>query len=172
MRCYYTIILLYCYKIILEVFVIKYLKTHDDRCVGCQNCLAACSKAYAKEENPAKARIQLINKGQSRFRLIVCDQECRKCVLECPVQAIQVNSQGVVTIDKNLCVGCLACVAVCPVGAMCFYPGESLPFKCIACGICVKTCFKDALEIAEKPESEASKFPFENAAKVNYKRGK
>ncbi|TFG83441.1 MAG: 4Fe-4S dicluster domain-containing protein [Spirochaetales bacterium] len=141
----------------------KYLKLHDDKCVGCMNCVATCSRMYFKEENPAKSRIQVLGLGAGKFHLVACDQECRKCVAECPTQAITVNSQGVVMINKGLCVGCLACVAVCPIEAMRFFPGDSTPFKCIACGSCVKTCPKEALEIAEKEDSPASRFPFEVA---------
>ncbi|PKL24161.1 MAG: aldehyde:ferredoxin oxidoreductase [Spirochaetae bacterium HGW-Spirochaetae-3] len=144
--------------------MIKYLKLDDQKCVGCMSCATACSLAYAKEDNPAKARIQVNGLGNGRFHLVACDQECRRCVAECPVQAITVNKQGVVMIDKKLCVGCLACVAVCPTEAMRFYPAESTPFKCVACGICVKACPKGALEIAEKEDSPASRFPFEAAA--------
>jgi Fe-S-cluster-containing dehydrogenase component len=118
---------------------------------------------YFKEDNPARSRIQVLGLGAGKFHLVACDQECRKCVAECPTQAITVNSQGVVMINKSLCVGCLACVAVCPIEAMRFFPGESTPFKCVACGACVKTCPKDALEIAEKEDSPASRFPFEVA---------
>lgn len=143
--------------------MIKYLKLHDDKCVGCMNCVATCSRMYFKEENPAKSRIQVLGLGAGKFHLVACDQECRKCVAECPTQAITVNSQGVVMINKGLCVGCLACVAVCPIEAMRFFPGDSTPFKCIACGSCVKTCPKEALEIAEKEDSPASRFPFEVA---------
>ena len=143
--------------------MIKYLKLHDDKCVGCLNCTATCSRMYFKEDNPARSRIQVLGLGAGKFHLAACDQECRKCVAECPTQAITVNSQGVVMINKSLCVGCLACVAVCPIEAMRFFPGESTPFKCIACGACVKTCPKDALELAEKEDSPASRFPFEVA---------
>lgn len=143
--------------------MIKYLKLHDDKCVGCLNCTATCSRMYFKEDNPARSRIQVLGLGGGKFHLAACDQECRKCVAECPTQAITVNSQGVVMINKGLCVGCLACVAVCPIEAMRFFPGESTPFKCIACGACVKTCPKEALEIAEKEDSPASRFPFEVA---------
>jgi len=146
--------------------VIKYLKMDDAKCVGCLACVSACSKAYAKEENPAKSRIQVLGLGGGRYHLVTCDQECRKCVGECPVQAITVNAQGVVMIDRKLCVGCLACVAVCPIDAMRFYPGELTPFKCIACGICVKSCPTGALEIAEKDDSPASRQPFESASLV------
>lgn len=137
--------------------MIKYLKTHDEKCVGCMNCTAVCSKLYFKEENPAKSDIQVLELGAGKFHLVACDQECRKCVAECPTQAITVSKTGVVMVNKGLCVGCLACVAVCPIGAMRYYPGEKHPFKCVACGACAKKCPKEALEVAEKEESPASR---------------
>jgi carbon-monoxide dehydrogenase iron sulfur subunit len=146
--------------------VIKYLKMHDDKCVGCMTCTSACSRLYYKEDNPAKSRIQVNGIGKGSFHLVACDQECRRCVAECPTQAITVARSGVVLIDKRLCVGCLACVAVCPIDAMRFYPGDSAPFKCIACGACARSCPKQALELAEKNASPASRFPFEAAAAV------
>jgi anaerobic carbon-monoxide dehydrogenase iron sulfur subunit len=132
--------------------LIRYLKTNDEKCVGCMTCASVCSKLYAKEDNPAKSRIVVNETGANAFHLIACDQECRRCVAECPTQAIAVAKTGVVMIDKKLCVGCLACVAVCPTGAMRFFPGEKNPFKCVACGACAKACPKGALEIASKDE--------------------
>jgi Fe-S-cluster-containing hydrogenase component 2 len=132
--------------------VIKYLKSIDEKCVGCMTCASVCSKLYAKDDNPAKSRIVVNEVGANSFHLVACDQECRKCVAECPTQAISIAKTGVVLIDKKLCVGCLACVAVCPIGAMRFYPGEKNPFKCIACGACARACPKGALEIASKEE--------------------
>jgi anaerobic carbon-monoxide dehydrogenase iron sulfur subunit len=137
--------------------VIKYLKTMDEKCVGCLSCSSACSTMYFKEDNPAKSRIQVNAAGEGSFHLIACDQECRKCVQECPTQALFVSKTGVVVLDKTLCVGCLACVAVCPIGALRFFPGDKQPFKCIACGACVKKCPKEAIVIAEKEESSASR---------------
>ncbi|HON88127.1 MAG TPA: 4Fe-4S binding protein [Spirochaetia bacterium] len=137
--------------------MIKYLKLHHDKCIGCMTCTSTCSKMYYKEENPAKSRIVVQEQGIGKYHLVACDQECRKCVEECPTQAITVNAQGVVMINSKLCVGCLACVAVCPINAMRYFPGQSTPFKCIACGACAKTCPADALEIAEKEESPQAK---------------
>jgi Fe-S-cluster-containing dehydrogenase component len=141
--------------------LIKYLKTDDSRCVGCMNCTATCSKKYFKQDNPALSCIAVHGLGKGAFHLVACDQECRICVVECPTKAISVARAGIVVINKGLCVGCLACVAVCPIEAMMWYPGGNSPFKCIACGDCVETCPKEALAIAEKVESSASRFPFE-----------
>lgn len=134
--------------------MIKYLKTDDGKCVGCMGCAAACSKLYFHEENPAKSDIQVQDLGGGKFHLLVCGQDCRKCVAECPTEALSVRLNGVVALDKSLCVGCLACVAICPTGAMRYYPGLKQPFKCVACGACVKACPRGALELSEKEEAK------------------
>ena len=146
--------------------MIRYLKTDDEKCVGCMTCTAVCSKLFFKEDNPAKSSIQVLGLGAGKFHLVACDQECRKCVAECPTQAITVAKTGAVLVNKSLCVGCLACVAVCPTDAMRFFPGMKSPFKCTACGSCVPHCPKGALEIAEKDESPASRLWAEAIARV------
>ncbi len=135
--------------------MIRYLKTDDAKCVGCMTCTSVCSKLYFKEENPAKSTIMVNEVGSGSFHLVACDQECRACLRECPVKAISVNKNGIVVIDKKLCVGCLACVAVCPTGAMRWYPGNPTPFKCISCGACARACPKAALEVTTKEPTPA-----------------
>lgn len=130
--------------------MIKLLSTDDKKCVGCMTCTSVCSKLYFKEDNPAKSCIQVQDASKGVFHLVVCDQECMACVRECPTRAISRNKAGAIVIDKKKCVGCLACVAVCPIGAMRWFPGALLPFKCIACGVCAKACPKDALKIETK----------------------
>jgi Fe-S-cluster-containing dehydrogenase component len=135
--------------------VIKYLKTIDEKCVGCMTCVSVCSKLYFKEENPAKSRIVVNDMSKGAFHLTACDQECMACVRECPTQAVTRNKAGVIVIDAKKCVGCLACVAACPIGAMRWYPQMGVPFKCVSCGACAKACPTQALEIATKEEAGA-----------------
>jgi Ni,Fe-hydrogenase III small subunit/NAD-dependent dihydropyrimidine dehydrogenase PreA subunit len=47
--------------------------------------------------------------------------QCRRCVEACPTQAITVTEDelgGVVALDRGRCIGCSACLAVCPSGTL------------------------------------------------------
>ena len=130
----------------------KKLKTSSEKCIGCEKCMMVCSKLYFKKEEPmlSAIRVQAGAAGNDAgFTLSVCDQ-CQRCVQECPVLALTVSKQGVVMLNKSLCINCLACVAACPSGVMRLHRDVLTPFKCIACDACVKECPTDALEIVNE----------------------
>ena len=43
---------------------------------------------------------------------------CGTCVAICPVEAIKFDESGKAVIDKNICIHCGACAASCPVEAI------------------------------------------------------
>jgi len=43
---------------------------------------------------------------------------CGTCVAMCPVQAIQIGADGKAYINKDLCIRCHTCESVCPVNAI------------------------------------------------------
>ena len=131
---------------------VKRLASDSSKCIGCGACMTVCSTLFFKVDDPARSCISVIP-SDSGSKITVCDQTCRLCVAECPVQALTVSSQGVVMLDRKLCVGCLACVAVCPIAAMRHYPGSANPFKCIACGACARKCPTGAIGIAVEERS-------------------
>ncbi|MDP2173039.1 MAG: 4Fe-4S binding protein [Candidatus Cloacimonadaceae bacterium] len=47
-----------------------------------------------------------------------------------------------VTIDKEACIGCGACVDICPVSALLMEDGKAVVDEdtCIDCGACIGTC--------------------------------
>jgi anaerobic carbon-monoxide dehydrogenase iron sulfur subunit len=125
---------------------LKRLGFDDSKCNGCGECMTACSTTFFKVDDRTRSAIQ-VDRCEGGWHITVCDQHCRLCVDECAAKALSVSRQGVVTLDKKVCVGCLACVAVCPINAMRFVPGLLSPFKCNVCGACVKKCPTGAIGI-------------------------
>jgi carbon-monoxide dehydrogenase iron sulfur subunit len=125
----------------------KYLKTHDEKCIGCNTCVLVCSRLFFKEDDPGKSCIQVFPLPEpDSFRLSVCNQ-CGTCVEVCPTDALSINKQGVVMLNKKLCSGCYVCVDNCPTKNMRTYSEGVIPFKCTACGACARECPAEALEI-------------------------
>lgn len=53
-------------------------------------------------------------------------------------------------VNKDKCIGCGSCEAVCPVGAIKVTDGKAYADeKCIACGACAGTCPVQCIEIKE-----------------------
>ena len=127
---------------------VKILKFHAEKCKGCLECEKACSKVHFKtDEGGEKSAIRII-KQNGKFKMHVCDQR-GLCLDMCPVGALTRRKNGIVWLDKEICIGCQACVGFCPIGAMRKSDARIEPFKCISCGACVRACPEKALELVE-----------------------
>lgn len=59
-------------------------------------------------------------------------------------------------INKDECIGCEACVEVCPFGALSMVDGVAeVDDTCTACGACLDVCPVDALSLPERPAAAA-----------------
>jgi Fe-S-cluster-containing hydrogenase component 2 len=127
---------------------VKILKFHPEKCDGELSCEKACSQVHFKtDEGGDKSAIRIIKDGNS-FKMHVCDHR-GLCLDMCPVGALTRKKNGTVILNKELCIGCQACVAFCPIGAMRKSDVRVEPFKCISCGSCVRACPNGALELVE-----------------------
>lgn len=92
------------------------------RCNNCGKCRQACRSANNLSEN--SGRISILSRSrptiapfsQSVFLPSLCNQ-CTDppCVRICPTKAsMQDQASGIVSVDRQLCVGCRACMTVCP----------------------------------------------------------
>ena len=88
------------------------------------------------------------------------------CVKQCQYGAISIQN-GVAVVDEDLCVGCMACAAVCPRGLItAVEPGPNVVIACnsmakgavttrgctvgcVGCSLCKKICPKDAITITK-----------------------
>jgi carbon-monoxide dehydrogenase iron sulfur subunit len=133
----------------------KVLVFKPELCEGQRACEGTCSQTWFKEVNPNKSAIRISESSDASgcFQAKTCTQ-CGKCMDVCPTMAISRDRRGIVRIDKDLCVGCLACVGFCPYGAMFVQPDNLLPFKCVVNGSCVKTCPTGALSVEDLADAE------------------
>ena len=102
---------------------------------------------FKTKDGGDKSAIKIIKK-KSGYQMHVCDQR-GLCIDMCPVGALTRRKNGVVWLDKDICVGCQACVGFCPIEGMKKSDERIEPFKCISCGACVRACSEEALELVE-----------------------
>jgi ferredoxin len=113
-------------------------------------CEAACALKVFKCEDPSRAALHIMALENATGMAVICDQ-CGDCAVVCPADALKRNKQGVVMLSKKMCVACYTCIGFCEKNAFERNPEWLEPYKCTACGICVKACPLSALEIAEAP---------------------
>jgi molybdopterin-containing oxidoreductase family iron-sulfur binding subunit len=105
------------------------------RCIGCYGCEIFCKSENATPPGMTWSRVLFYESGTyptvSRMPLPVLCMHCETpfCVDVCPTGASIKRPDGIVTVDGNLCTGCLNCLLACPYGARCLYPeeGENFP---------------------------------------------
>lgn len=133
-------------------------------CIGCRICANACALVHNGVTNP---RLGAITIRQNLFECYEFQELCRHCqdapcVDACMVGCMQKDPKtGVVTNDRERCVGCWMCVMVCPYGGVKRDVVNRVAIKCDQCRdrerpVCVEVCPTGALvfEIREDAPEE------------------
>jgi tetrathionate reductase subunit B len=97
---------------------------------GCDACVNACTKEHGlteKVRDEVKPRwirkVGLRDKQTGKeYSLPVMCQHCEKppCVDVCPTEASFKRADGIVLVDKHICIGCRYCMMACPYKARSF----------------------------------------------------
>jgi formate dehydrogenase iron-sulfur subunit len=153
------------------------------RCTACRGCQAACknwnqlpaveTQFTGSYENPPEfqpttwTRVTFnedSSNGQVKWHF--AKKQCMHCtdaacLSICPAQAIYHTPLGTVRIDQEKCVGCGACVGVCPFGVPRVDPNTKKSRKCTMCyerltndkkPACVTACPTGALSFGDRDE--------------------
>jgi DMSO reductase iron-sulfur subunit len=148
-------------------------------CIGCLACIVACQDQndFVAGDTVAFRHMTKHEAGahpdaRIAFLSLSC-QHCgdAPCLMVCPMQAISRRPEdGIILVDRNLCVGCHSCELACPFGAPKF-PEDGKMAKCDLCHIrrdrgmkpaCVRVCPTLALDygpieqLSEKKAETAS----------------
>lgn len=104
-------------------------------CIGCRKCAEACHQEnnHDRPSNNSYIRVFEMKKGGidfgkgdatydhpvprgDRYYMPVQCQQCESppCVTACPIEATWQESDGIVVVDYNWCIGCRYCEAACP----------------------------------------------------------
>lgn len=104
-------------------------------CIGCRRCAEACHEENNHDRATNNSYIRVLEMDQGSFDLeqgnatydhevpapgkyylpVQCQQcDDPPCVDVCPVQATWKESDGIVVVDYNWCIGCRYCEAACP----------------------------------------------------------
>lgn len=115
----------------------KILRAFKALCTGCRLCEIVCSLSHAGKVNPYLARVKVVHgtSGHSSFPIICRHCKNAPCKASCPVPGAMVTDDktGIVSINDDHCIQCLACVDACPFGAIQVGPDKEI-LKCDLCG--------------------------------------
>ncbi|HMM05446.1 MAG TPA: 4Fe-4S binding protein [Clostridiales bacterium] len=142
----------------------KRVYVNEEWCLGCHLCEYYCAFANSGLADMVKAlkgkkiRPNIRVEGDAGISFAVSCRHCSDalCVSGCLTGAMSVKD-GVISIDKERCIGCLTCVALCPYGAV-MPSDDGVVQKCELCTnhggepVCVKNCPNHAIVYVEEAE--------------------
>lgn len=101
-----------------------------EKCTGCQTCTVACK--VERGLGPTIQLVTVVEKESGKYpdvKRIYIPKRCMNCkdplcINVCPSGATEQQDDGIVTIDKDKCIGCRYCLMACPYDARVFYAIE------------------------------------------------
>jgi Fe-S-cluster-containing dehydrogenase component len=123
------------------------------RCIGCHACTVACKSENEVPIGDFRTWVKYTEVGafpavKRHFAVLRCNQcTAAPCVTICPVTALDKRKDGIVDLDKDVCIGCKACMQACPYDALYLNEDTGGAEKCHFCAHRVEQGLKPACEV-------------------------
>ncbi|MCA8950200.1 MAG: polysulfide reductase NrfD [Planctomycetes bacterium] len=123
------------------------------RCIGCHACTVACKSENEVPLGDFRTWVKYTEVGafpavRRHFAVLRCNQcTAAPCVTICPVTALDKRPDGIVDLDKDVCIGCKACMQACPYDALYLNEDTGGAEKCHFCAHRVEQGLKPACEV-------------------------
>ena len=156
---------------------------NNETCIGCHACSTACKSENEVPLGVHRTWVKSVETGtypnvSRHFQVTRCNHCANPpCVRICPVTAMYQRDDGIVEFDKDVCIGCKACLQACPYDAIYVDPDTGTAAKCHYCAhrtdiglepACVVVCPEHAIVAGDldDPESEISSLIAHNKVTV------
>jgi anaerobic carbon-monoxide dehydrogenase iron sulfur subunit len=105
------------------------------KCTGCARCMMACAMKHHGTVDPHLSRVSVLRFKDPALNVPVICMACDKapCIKVCPMNARVRAANGTVVTDTEVCIGCRACVYICPVGSPVANPYTGQTMTCDMC---------------------------------------
>jgi Fe-S-cluster-containing dehydrogenase component/formate-dependent nitrite reductase membrane component NrfD len=144
------------------------------KCIGCHACSTACKSENAVPLGVNRTWVKYTEKGafpdtRRYFQVTRCNHCANPpCVHICPTAAMFQRPDGIVEFNRDICIGCKACMQACPYDAIYIDPDTHTAAKCHFCAhrtevglepACVVVCPEHAILAGDlsDPRSEISR---------------
>lgn len=122
------------------------------KCSGCRYCELWCSFSHEKVFAASLSRIRVVKDDLIGMDYPIICRQCSEppCISACSTGALYRDEQGIIRVNKDLCVRCRLCAEACPYGAVSLNLFDGTPLICDLCGgnpVCVRKCPSNALSV-------------------------
>lgn len=134
------------------------------RCIGCHACTTACKSENDVPVGAFRTWVKYTEVGtfpavRRHFAVLRCNHcTSAPCVTICPVTALHKRKDGIVDLDRDVCIGCKACMQACPYDALYINEEKGCAEKCHFCAhrieqklepACVVVCPERAILVGD-----------------------